>query len=94
VEELLQCEGRIAINRRVSSRSLLSLNSPRHCRNVGGYEHKAEHRRPEGQVARKAVCLRPIIVRVTGLAAENFFPDPWKVGDLASKDRQGGQEAM
>jgi hypothetical protein len=43
---------------------------------------------------RKVVCLHPIIVRVTGLAAENFFPDPWKVGDLASKDGQGDQEAV
>jgi hypothetical protein len=72
----------------------LSLNSPRHRHNVRGYERKAEHWWPEGQVARKAVCLRPISVRVTGLAAENFFPDPRKVGDLASKDGQGDQEAV
>jgi hypothetical protein len=45
-------------------------------------------------VAHKVVCLRPIIVQVTGLAAENFFPDLRKVGDLVLKDGQGDQEAM
>jgi hypothetical protein len=35
-----------------------------------------------------------IVVRVTGLAVENFFPDPQKIGDLASKDSQGDQEAV
>jgi hypothetical protein len=35
-----------------------------------------------------------IICYITGLAVENFFPDPQKIGDLALKDGQGDQEAM
>jgi hypothetical protein len=45
-------------------------------------------------VAYKVVCLHPIVVRVTRMAAENFFPDLWKIGDLALKDGQGDQEAV
>jgi hypothetical protein len=47
-----------------------------------------------GGVACKAASLHPVVLCNIGGPAENFFPDPWEVGQLALKDGQGDEEAV
>jgi hypothetical protein len=47
-----------------------------------------------GVMACKAASLHPVVLCNVRGSAENFFPDPRKVGYLALKDGQGDEEAV
>jgi hypothetical protein len=72
----------------------LGANFPGARWRVGQHKRKAKEGRTAGGMVCKAMSLHPIVLCNVGGLAENFFPDSWEVGYLASKDGQGNEEAV